>query len=300
MSQLLVERKHSRTNFFKYMSASTAEIVLTNRTLRWSSPILFNDPFDVPRKLAINVGPNDIRDSLLKRHIHLIKNPPSDLSDVEEKLRLIVETVKSENSERLTSEVVETIEQSMHAEPINSFGLDVLRDHWEKSIHDMRILCLCESQTKTPMWYHYADEYTGVVLEFLCNDESDSSWRIAEPIQYIEDDPLVSTAEGWAKLLTMPREKAVALLFKVCMYEKSEDWAYEREWRVASFKRPSDEGDYSDYKFGANEIGGLYLGPLVSSKHKQTLIVAARKYPNVEIYDSKIGPNRKLEFNQIK
>jgi hypothetical protein len=36
------------------MSAATARIVLADRKLRWSSPILFNDPFDVPREMYIS------------------------------------------------------------------------------------------------------------------------------------------------------------------------------------------------------------------------------------------------------
>jgi len=40
-------RLHDRRSFFKYTSAATAKLVLNNRTLRWSSPSLFNDPFDI-------------------------------------------------------------------------------------------------------------------------------------------------------------------------------------------------------------------------------------------------------------
>ena len=39
--------RHDRRFFYKYMSAETARIILANRRLRWSSPILFNDPFDI-------------------------------------------------------------------------------------------------------------------------------------------------------------------------------------------------------------------------------------------------------------
>ena len=32
--------------FFKYVTADTARMILENGTLRWSSPAMFNDPFD--------------------------------------------------------------------------------------------------------------------------------------------------------------------------------------------------------------------------------------------------------------
>jgi len=34
------------THFFKYNTASVAKIVLATGRVRWSSPLLFNDPFD--------------------------------------------------------------------------------------------------------------------------------------------------------------------------------------------------------------------------------------------------------------
>jgi hypothetical protein len=36
--------------FFKYVTANTARTILENGTLRWSSPAMFNDPFDIRRE----------------------------------------------------------------------------------------------------------------------------------------------------------------------------------------------------------------------------------------------------------
>lgn len=36
----------SRTSFYKFMTRGTAEIVLRNRTLRWSTPAHLNDPHE--------------------------------------------------------------------------------------------------------------------------------------------------------------------------------------------------------------------------------------------------------------
>ncbi|HEX9050369.1 MAG TPA: hypothetical protein VF841_07565 [Anaeromyxobacter sp.] len=48
-------RVHDRTSFFKYMPASKAQIVLSNKAMTWSSPVRFNDPFDTPRDMASGV-----------------------------------------------------------------------------------------------------------------------------------------------------------------------------------------------------------------------------------------------------
>ncbi len=178
--------------------------------------------------------------------------------------------------------------------------LDQFREQWVKQIQEMRILCLCESYDKTSMWYHYANEYKGVVIEFLCPDNIDAPWRIAKPIEYTDENHIVSTPEGWAKLLCMRHEDALECLFNTSVYTKSEDWSYEHEWRVASFKRPHENGSYSDYSFDRESVGNLYLGPLMYNAEKNRLISASLEYEQMSVYESEINVSRKITFNQIK
>jgi hypothetical protein len=42
-------RCHDVEFLYKYFTAATAIAILTTQTFRWSSPLIFNDPFDVPR-----------------------------------------------------------------------------------------------------------------------------------------------------------------------------------------------------------------------------------------------------------
>jgi hypothetical protein len=65
-------RTHDRQKFYKYVSAATAKEVLATRTLRWSSPMLFNDAFDVPRELSFGVTPDQIVAALAQRMADLI------------------------------------------------------------------------------------------------------------------------------------------------------------------------------------------------------------------------------------
>src|SRR2546428_13969576 len=57
-------RRHDRQFFYKYVTAKIAKIVLTTRTLRWSSPVLFNDPFDVTQELRLNFTEEEINAAL--------------------------------------------------------------------------------------------------------------------------------------------------------------------------------------------------------------------------------------------
>jgi len=48
------------------MSAEAAETVLANKTLRWSSPILFDDPLDVARVWGLGFSIDDLEAALIR------------------------------------------------------------------------------------------------------------------------------------------------------------------------------------------------------------------------------------------
>ena len=57
--------KHDKKYFFKYTSAKTAKLILQNKTLKYSSPILFNDPFDVQTEILFNFKIDDLTELIL-------------------------------------------------------------------------------------------------------------------------------------------------------------------------------------------------------------------------------------------
>ena len=174
--------------------------------------------------------------------------------------------------------------------------MDALRAMWRTFIPEFRILCLTESPAHVAMWYHYADQYRGVVLEFICDDELDSAWLAARPVAYPIKKPAVYTAEGWAILLTMPNALAIQTIIDVSTFTKAPDWSYEREWRITSFKRPTDTGPFTDYKFHATELAAVYLGPMISASDQRIVTTLAANCPAAVVWNVSIGMNRELRF----
>lgn len=291
-------RKHERQSFFKYMPASTAKVVLAKRTLRWSSPIIFNDPFDVPRELAFGLNPGDFVEANARRITDLINNPPEDTSRLPDKLRKIVEAAKRGLPTDVKSERLLALkEMSVSFRPTGD-SVEELRETWRKLIPDYRILCLTESPSHIAMWYHYACKYQGAVLEFRCIDELDSPWLGAQPVTYMVEKPDVYTADGWARLMTMKTiADAVSEMMNIAAYTKAADWSYEKEWRVSSFKRESDSGHHTDYTFNLKELAAIYLGPLISEPDKEELVRLSRNYPSVSVIRVSVEFDRDLHFN---
>lgn len=289
-------RNHERQSFFKYMSAETARIVLTNRSLRWSSPVLFNDPFDVPRELSFGISAEEFVQASGRRMIQLIENPPEDTTQFLPKLRMIVEAVKRGISNELKAELLSGIKETVASNHASGKPMDELRELWRKWIPDHRILCLTESNAHAAMWYHYADRYRGVVLELRCVDELDSAWLAASPVTYPATKPAVYTADGWAELLCLQHEVAMKAVLRIATYTKAPDWSYESEWRIASFKRPTDTGDFSDFKFDRQELAAVYFGPMISPDARLALRIAAGAFPAARLWDVAIGMSREFTF----
>lgn len=281
------------------MSADTASIVLSNRSLRWSSPVLFNDPFDVPRELSFGITPEEVVQASAKRFAQFIENPPEDVTQLSPKLRLMVETVKKGISLELKDQLLRGIKEVAKSHRPTSESMEEMRKLWREWLPDHRILCLTESPAHSAMWYHYADKYRGVVFEFKCVDELDSAWLAASPVMYPDPKPSIYTADGWAELLCLKQEVAIGEILRLATYTKSPDWSYEREWRVASFKRQTDTGYFTDYQFHRQELGALFFGPMISTEDKLSLRIASGAFPLVQLWDVQIGMNREFNFHAV-
>ena len=80
---------------FKYVSLNTAILVLKGGgEIRCSSPLLFNDPFDVPGELSFGVTPESISQALSERVMNLFKSPPEDASRLNKQLETSVNAIK--------------------------------------------------------------------------------------------------------------------------------------------------------------------------------------------------------------
>lgn len=292
-------RTHDKESFFKYMSTHTAKIVLEKQTLRWSSPILFNDPFDVPRQLVPECTELDIGASIVLKLVALLELPQSDISHINPKVQEGVGFLRSLFPEGLPKELLEKMRDQKNNPPIGPNAqtqLQELKDVWQREIPNRRILCLSESPLITSMWNHYADEYRGFALEFACIDELDSAWLIAKPVEYSDDLPLTYTADGIADLILLPPQEQKDYLINTITYLKTMEWVTEKEWRISSFKRQGEQGLFSDYSFKPQELKSVIIGPMTNKADEEEILALTEEYKNVKVLRATIGRTRKIEL----
>ena len=190
--------------------------------------------------------------------------------------------------------------QNFGAAAKSSEHLDGFRAAWREILPKLRVLCLTEGRAHVAMWYHYADEYRGVVFEFRHSGRKHSIWSIARPVSYPQALPTCYTANGWAESLTLKSEIAVQKLMDEALFTKSPDWKYEQEWRLVSFSSSLDDKKlYLDLRFDPAELVGIYLGPFFPESRKAEILDLAKKDEAARVYSVSIGMAREFHFSVI-
>lgn len=263
-------RVHDEQFFYKYVSAEVAKIIISTRKLRWSSPILFNDPFDVNQELPLNFDEAELNIALAEKVALLVEQGVSSVGHPE--LATLLDMATHVDPD-VRKKMVKDLRQKAGATTLGQIqALDRIKASWRKRVPKLRILCLSKLNDVIPMWQHYADEYKGVVLEFEAVDETDSAFLVARQVDY-QDYPIdISDVETWANGLVEGPEALMELINQY-QYIKATSWKYEEEWRIVSpGTRQGETGLFADYGFSPRELTGLYFGTQCSPKDRDIML----------------------------
>jgi hypothetical protein len=281
---------HDRKCFYKYMTAKTAKAVLGNGTLRWTLPKLFNDPFDVqfdPRVeydkgRVVECALNNIVDLYMDRR-HVISG--NLLGEGVKLLRSAAPGLKEADlREKFRKGMCEGLEKAERNMP-------KMRAEIRAVLEKLKLLCFSEVHDNILMWAHYAENHTGVVLEFTCIEKFDSAWGAAKPVRYRENMPAILDEDRLVRLLSGEGTIATPELFEEAVFVKAKGWRYEREWRLVGGWEMEQEIEYIPFK--PEEMTAVYLGCRISGTDRAEIKrIAMEKYPHAEVYDGSKSATR--------
>jgi hypothetical protein len=153
---------HSKDDgiIYKYTSLETAIKIIESNSLYYSSPNVFNDPFDLSIEfLETKFNEKQIRDVLEGWNV-----------DKELKEKAINHYINNPNELSL-----------------------IMRDTFEKQKNESGITCFSKSPLKALMWSHYADKHKGICLGFSFKNEEEKF--IQAPIDYAHEIKKINYAE---------------------------------------------------------------------------------------------------------
>lgn len=156
--------------FYKYVTPTTAYIIISTKTLRWSSPTTLNDPFDMQFAFQFKVDRPAARilalDKLWEHHYgEMFARPLNKLGRAIRELRGLFPEMSREQFDLEFGPVIDasidTTERKM-----KSFNAMVRR-----IFSSDKIFCLSEECDNILMWSYYAQNHAGVVLCFTAKHQ---------------------------------------------------------------------------------------------------------------------------------
>lgn len=297
-------RKHDQSHFFKYASFETAMRVIESRSLRWSSPTKFNDPFDNQVGFVLDSNPDEFA-KLLTAFIERIVfsdiaptlTPVTKFARLNLALRSIRDRLPREGILRELHEG--SIECAMRLDESILKMNRAIREYFGHS----QVLCLSELHDNVVMWSHYADEHRGVVFKLRCIEEIDNALLGARKVAYTNDFPNFPSDDEYAKHLTGEARFDFPSMCMNLAFTKHTDWAYEREWRVVSFmSMEEDPGEgYAIYREDPRVFEAVYLGCRMEDKEVTSIVERIRGHlPDTKILRGKKSTTAfALSFDEI-
>lgn len=200
-------------------------------TLYFSTPEQLNDPFDCSPSFQYF---NDISD------FELCLN---ELDETETKLILEKFPKCSSKKDVIDLMYIMKSQKSVSHDLGMLYHFNLIKSIIEMKISNLGILSLTTDYRNCLMWSHYAQNHSGICIEY----EFPNSLLSLRPVQYVNEQPLFSLYEALHQKFGKLQE-----LF----YTKSKHWEYENEYRMVALtgreKKKIDQIKISRIIFGIN------------------------------------------------
>ncbi|MDP8200789.1 MAG: DUF2971 domain-containing protein [Candidatus Tenebribacter burtonii] len=237
---------------------------LRNNQLWFSSSKDFNDPFDCKIKLANNMNPEEIEE---------LANKLVELRIVNKNDRFkIVYVLKNDH------------EKSLALVDIN------IREQFEK----YGICCFSKERNYIPMWSHYADKHQGICLKFDVLEDTDIFFANgSKPIDLISSVEYCNDYPKFNAYNIIVEDGVAKQLFLI----KSNDWIYEKEFRIMSTRKGGMPFNKKSLK---EVIFGCRIDEIKKIKSKLIKTIKKANYPNIKFYNAKTSKEKfELTFEEI-
>jgi hypothetical protein len=277
----MLKHQNLPSSIFKYREITSFSLKnLGDDTVWLADPTSFNDPYDSCFAIDFSTVSNkfyqgqQIDDLLLS------------LSESDKTLSLTeIETIKtSQNPTRAMAEAIlkdaDKVERDLLLNALSEITEKMhseLLDNFKSTIRDSFKICSFSADVGSAlMWSHYTKNHTGFCIEYDLTSIPYGDFRTRFLYPVIYSDKLFD-ATKWME--TTPNSQFNNLYMKYAALHKSNEWAYEKEWRLL-FSAGVMEKQQS-YPMGKPKA--LYLGAMIS-KEDQGKIVDIAKNKGINVF----------------
>ncbi len=241
--------------------------LLTHCDIYFPSPSLFNDPFDSIIPLIPSGSPSDFRDYIRE--------------DVD------IQYPEKSRKER-KSIAAEWYRKRLYRDAKLQYEL-----HQQRVNNQYGVCSLSEDYHNILLWAHYASSHQGYCVGLDWNGIISQNYeierqRLSEQVFLIIDQ--VKYVAGWPSLQypIVPPSRDTRNLIEVSkslvqpFFHKSQDWSYEKEWRILSLS-------LNNFSIIINPlfVKSIYLGVKISEASKEEIISLKNKnFPHADLFQA--------------
>lgn len=271
-------------SLYKYLDFEGGAQSLGQKTLRFSNPKLFNDPFDLSFCFNPGITSSEFNKLYSRRFAQLICSDCR-IPDVF--------SHRSDDIQKLRKDFVGTNPKEIESHMLNqtddlskSFArfFEGLRSLTTTFAEDLFVACFSETHDDLLLWSHYANQHSGIVIEYVTSPERDNIFCAAQKVSYQNDFPIVGDSRYWEENIFESLLEQERLFYESILI-KSTHWAYENEYRIV-LSDPKKKGEnYIQSGLSSMDVKSVYFGlradPVYESTLRQQLHI---HYPHVNIY----------------
>lgn len=288
---------------YRFVTIEGAKHILKDGKIRYTSPILLNDPFDGQLKPPCPFSEGELYEYMAKKMSEYIYEKKSVPKSEKRIFKSMLEKLKEHKSrEESQADAVRYTTASTHlADAFTGWDpTSIMRKKWLIWQRKFRLISFSENNNNITMWSHYADHHKGVCLEFT-DDGEDGLVRQAHEVHYVTKLPDFASLEEWGDYLLGLSRFVLCDRIEKYLLHKSMYWKNEKEWRILFHQLKADDL-YCYRDFVPTELTGIYLGARISEINKHTIVsLCYRKYEKAKIFLAKTSnQDFALEFSELQ
>lgn len=286
----------------KFCGVDTAHKILKTKSLRWSAPDLFNDPFELDSETPLSFDPTSLLDAVMQTATGMIFSPSNPVGNTP----LINAIRRWREEERFhSSEEAQGVLKELLGKMVDQQLqiLDEVMTDWRKFARTLRICSFCEKANNVSAWQRYSNEHRGAALEFMVDPYA--TLKEAHRVVYQDKPPEITTIKEQLDTIIHNKSFEAPKHFQDKFTTKTKASEQDKEWRcimTAEDTFNKSDGSFTDTKLQANDLKTIYFGINMPIKHKKVLLELAREnFPQAKVYETKVRPGSyDLQFDQVK
>ena len=290
------------SSLIKFCNAATAETILSSKTLRWSAPYLFGDPFELDQETSFEFDKPELLENTIKLCSAMIfarEQPKGETP-------LITAIRRWRDEERFSSpEEAESVLKELLSQMLDQRFelLNKMLSAWRQYNKTIRICSFSAKPEIIPCWQRFADNHRGIAIRFESNEYV--STKNPVPIEYEQERPELTTLRNQISGLLYNTPDTSKDKFQLMLQRKPIANKSEQEWRCFRQSPKQDITDdpndwFDDIKFERSEVSAVYFGLQTSEEVKARILsIIKQDFSAAKLFQSHLGKN-KYEIEMIK